>query len=212
MGHTTLNAALLKPLYTQTVREWPFLGTPVAVAARFEDASKSRAEVADQMVEFYLSLCGTAGFLYGVPGLAAMPLTLPANIVSLAFLQLHMCAALATLSGFGPRSATVREMSVRCLLGDSKATRERDELEGIAKRVATKVAERGVRVATEQIFKGASQMVLRRLPFVGGAVGCTSDILTTRQVAAAARRAFLDSTPTFVEGEDTTKDDALNER
>ena len=192
---STLNAALLKPLYTQTVREWPFIGTPIAVAARFEDDSKSRSEVADQIVEFYLSLCGTTGFVCGVPGLAAAPITLPTNIVGIAFLQLHMCAALATLGGFDARSSAVREMSVRCLLGDSKATRERDELEGIAKRVATKVAERGVRVATEQALKGASQVVLRRIPLVGGAIGCTSDILTTRHVAHAARRAFLESAP-----------------
>ncbi len=198
MGNT-LNAALLKPLYSQVVREWPFLGTPVAVAARFDDEAKDSAKVAERIVEFYLSLCGSAGFVCGVPGLVAAPVTLPANIVSIAFLQLHMCAALATLGGFDARSSTVREMSIRCLLGDSKATRERDELEGVAKRVATKVAERGVRVITEQALKGASQVVLRRIPLVGGAIGCTSDVLTTRRVAAAARKAFLESVPNPVE-------------
>ena len=195
--NNTLHAALLKPLYSQAIREWPFLGTPVAVAARFEDASKDKSKVAERIVELYLSLCGSAGFACGVPGLMAVPVTLPANVVSVAFLQLHMCAALATLGGFDVHNAAVREMSIRCLLGDSKATRERDELEGVAKRLALKVAERGVRTVSEQLLKDASKLVLRRIPLVGGAVGCTSDVLTTRRVAAAARKAFLESVPNF---------------
>ena len=190
-----LHATLLKPLYTQAVRELPFLGTPVAIAARFENAAQDKNKVADHVVEFYLSLCGSAGFACGVPGLAAVPVTLPVNVVSVAFLQLHMCAALATLGGFDIHNPTVREMSIRCLLGDSKATRERDELEGVAKRFALKVAERSVRTISEQVLKNASQVVLRRLPLVGGAIGGTSDIITTRRVAAAARKAFLESLP-----------------
>ena len=197
----TIHAALLKPLYSQAVREVPFLGTPVAVAARFENAATDEAKVADHVVEFYLSLCGSAGFVCGVPGLVAAPITLPANVASVAFLQLHMCAALATLGGFDVHNSAVREMSIRCLLGDSKATRERDELEGVAKRVAIKVAERSVRLISEQALKGASKVVLRRIPLVGGAVGCTSDVLTTRRVALAARKAFLESAPgTLKEG------------
>lgn len=191
MSTSILRAAVLRPLYTQAVREWPVLGTPVAVAARFEDVSQD--ERAERLTALYTSLCGTTGFICGVPGLLAVPLTLPLNVTGTALLQLHMCAAFATLGGFDVHSPGVRERSIRCLLGDSNATRERDEVEGIAKRVALKVAERGVRTLGESLLKGATHGVVRRLPLVGGAIGGTSDALSTRRVAMAAKAAFLDT-------------------
>lgn len=192
MSTSTLRAAFLKPLYTQSLREWPLLGTPIAVAARFEDNSLSRAEVAGKITDLYTSLCGGAGFICGAPGWVAAPVTLPLNVTSVALLQLHMCAALATLGGFDAHSGLVRELSIRCLLGEGKGHVEQDEAAGVAKRVAIKVAERGVRTLGEQVAKTATHGALKRLPFVGGAIGSVSDIASTRRVAKAAKKAFLD--------------------
>lgn len=187
-----LRAALLKPLYEQALREWPLLGTPVAVAARFENASASKREMAGNVTDFYTSLCGGAGFVFGVPGLVAAPVTLPLNVTSVALLQLHMCAALATLGGFDAHSGAVRELSIRCLLGEGKGTLEQDEAAGALGRVAVKVAERGVRTLAEQGAKVATHGALKRLPFVGGVLGSVSDIRSTRRVAEAAQKAFLE--------------------
>ena len=167
------------------------MGTPVAVAARFEDANASQDETAAKMVDFYASLCGTAGFACGAPGLVAAPVTLPLNVASVALLQLHMCAALATLGGFDAHSSAVREISVRGLLGEGKGMLEQDEAAGVAKRVAIKVAERGVRTLGEQGAKALTHGALRRLPFLGGAIGSASDVASTYRVAKAARKAFL---------------------
>ena len=83
-----------------------------------------------------------------------------------------------------------------------KGNLEQDEAAGVAKRIAVKVAERGVRTVGEQVAKAATHGALKRLPFVGGAIGSISDIASTRRVAEAARKAFLDVTqlPDF-EGE-----------
>lgn len=186
-----LRAALLKPLYAQAVREWPVLGTPVAVAARYQDTSPDQDEVAAQMISLYLSLCGTTGFMCGVPGLLVVPLTLPLNLTGVALLQLHMCAAIATLGGFDMHATSVREMSIRCLVGDNSATRERSEVEGTAKRMAIKAAERGARFVGEQVLKRATHGVVRRLPLVGGVVSGTLDVVATQRVADAACIAFL---------------------
>jgi hypothetical protein len=191
MSTSILRTALLKPLYTQAIREWPLLGTPVAVAARYQDVSTDRDEVAEHMINLYISLCGTTGFACGVPGLLAVPLTLPLNLTGVALLQLHMCAAIATLGGYDMHAASVREISIRCLVGDSSATQERSETEGTAKRMATKVAERGARLLGEQVVKRATNGVVRRLPLVGGVMSGAMDVVATQRVAEAARTAFL---------------------
>jgi len=205
MSTSTLRAAVLKPLYAQSLREWPVLGTPVAVAARFESDNLSQKEIATNIVDFYTSLCGGAGFLCGTPGLVAAPITLPLNVATVALLQLHMCAALATLGGYDAHTGLVRELSIRCLLGEGRGELEQDEAAGVAKRIAVKVAERGVRTVGEQAAKAATHGALKRLPFVGGAIGSVSDIASTRRVAEAARKAFLDvaQLPTFEDEPDS---------
>ena len=191
MPTSILRAALLKPLYAQALREWPLLGTPVAVAARYDRSGLSQTEAADELITYYTSLGGGAGFIFGAPGLVLAPVTLPVNIASVALLQLHMCAALATLGGFDAHSQAARELSIRCLLGEGNATVEQDEAKGVLWRVAAKAAERGVRTLGEQVVRRASHGVVRRLPFIGGLIGGMSDAVATRRVGEAARKAFL---------------------
>ena len=195
----TLEMNLLKPLYAQATREWPLLGTPVAVAAQFENTSSTLEENAGHLITLYTSLSGVTGFVCGAPGLAAAPVTLPLNIAGVALLQLHMCAALATLGGFDMHNTVVREQAIRCLVGNQEVPRERAEVEEGLERVGIKMTERGVRLLSEQVAKQVGKGVTRRLPLVGGIIGSVSDSVTTRRVGKAALKTFITSVAEEVE-------------
>ena len=202
---------MLKPLYAQAVREWPLLGTPVAVAAQFENTSLTLEENAGRLIALYTSLCGATGFVCGAPGLAAAPVTLPLNITGVALLQLHMCAALATLGGFDMHNTAVREQAIRCLVGHQEVPRERAEVEEGLERVGIKMTERGVRLLGEQVAKQIGKGVTRRLPLVGGVIGSVSDSVTTRRVGKAALKTFITSADESVDEPASQQADEVNE-
>lgn len=181
--------ALFTTLYRRAVDGLPVLGTPADVVARLpEGSSAARAE---RLERLYVGLCSGTGFACGLPGYATMPLTVPANIASVALLQLHMCAAIALLDGRDLQDAGTREVCIDCVLDNLDHAPRRDETEGVLERVGTKIAERGVRFVSEQVPRWLSRRGARSLPLVGGLVSGVADAYSTRRVGRAARQAFL---------------------
>lgn len=192
--------AILTRFYNRAIEGLPLLGPPSAVVQRMQgDDPEAKA---DSVIQLYTVLCGSTGFLCGLPGYAAMPVTIPANIAGVALLQLHMTATLATIYGRDVHADATRKACIQCVVENSehtperKHTPERDEGHEFSSRIGTKLAERGMRFLSEQatrIFRKAGQM--RSLPLVGGLVGGVSDVYATRRVGRAARRAFLNPSP-----------------
>lgn len=197
---------VLDKLYDRALSGLPVLGTPRAMARRFE--GKTLEARADRAVAFYTVMSGTAGFAFGITGLITVPVTVPANIASVALLQLHLCAALAVLHGRDPHDADVRAACIACVLRRSEAEhtgREETsqpaerEKKSLLSRLTTKLLERGVRITAEQAGRLASRGA-RSLPLVGGLVGGTSDAYATGEVGRAARAAFNDNSRGALEG------------
>lgn len=181
---------LLEPLYRQALGGLPGLGTPQEIGRRFQEGTATQGEAAHQLVQLYAALCGLTGFVCGLPGFLALPVTVPTNVAGVALLHLHMCAALAVLHGEDPTDPATRERCIRCVLGDMEAQAESDETKGVAERFGFKLAERGARFVAEQLVKRATGQVVRRLPLLGGILGGASDTYATERVAKAARLAF----------------------
>ena len=205
-----MKSQLLKPLYAKVRRGLPGLGTPADVARRFggrTDASGVGAPppadldaAADRIAALYIGLGGATGFVGGLPGFLLLPVTLPANLIAVAALQLHLCAALAVLGGHDPEDPETRDQCIRCLLDRMDAGGPNSEDAEVATRTGLKLAERGIRYAAEKTTRlagwAARSVVLRRtglgrLPLVGGVLGAGSDAVVTRHVARCARAAFL---------------------
>lgn len=197
---------VLDKLYDRALSGLPVLGTPRAMARRFKEQSLEART--DRAVKFYTVLSGTAGFAFGVTGLVTVPVTVPANIASVALLQLHLCAAMAVLHGRDPREADVRATCIACVLQRSDAEQAGEEgserpaereKKGLLARLTTKLLERGVRITAEQAGRLASKGA-RSLPLVGGLVGGTADAYATGEVGRAAQAAFEDGGRGALEG------------
>lgn len=190
---------LFDRLYDRVNRGLPLLGTPAEHAARLLEETGRPGPAADAAISLATVLGGATGFIFGLPGLLLTPITLPANVVGAAAVQLHLAATLAAIAGHDPADPATRWACVACL--ERKVGREgrNEPEEEVAVRAGIKVAERLVRLAGESAARGAGwaarRLVLRgvgrRIPGVGGVVGASTDGLMTRHVAACARERFL---------------------
>lgn len=198
-----MRQSLLHRLYDEALNGLPVLGPPEA-AAGHDRRGASSAEAAEALVQRYALLSGATGFACGLPGYLTMPVTIPSNLAGVTLLQLHLCAALAVLAGRDPHADDVRRQCIACVLdapspseasseassGEASRPEQDEEREGLLRRLAGKVGERGVRFAAEQVA-GALTKSARSLPLVGGAVSGMADARSTQAVGRRARQAFL---------------------
>ena len=139
-----------------------------------------------------------------IGGLAALPVTMPANLAGVAVVQVRMVAAIAHLRGYDLDDNRVRTALVMCLLGG----------EQVAKRIVEgKLPTSPMAVATAPMFdpeldrqvaeevtadlaariggKNLALVVTRRVPLLGGGIGAVMDGLATHQIGRYAKGELL---------------------
>lgn len=211
-----MNGALLDRFQDRALAGLPLLGTPRHRAERHRRRFGFDRDAAGALLPGYVGLAGAAGFLCGVPGYGAMPVTVPANVAGVLVLHLHLAATVAALSGADPADPEVRRRCRECL-GSGKG--DPGEADGGAgetgggteasdggapplpgrlglRRLKTKLGERGLRLAAEWmplLRHGAGRRSARNLPLLGGAIGAVADGGQTTLVGSRAIRAFFDA-------------------
>ena len=161
----------------------------------------------NRRIAFYCTGAGAAGFVTNMGGVFTLPVALPANLVSLATIQLKLISEIAVGRGYDLADEEIRTVAVACLAGQSALDLVKDA--GI--QLGVRMTERAVSqlagaslarlnqaVGTSIVAKaGTSGMakLTRIVPFVGGLVGGTIDAASTRAVAEIAKRAFIRRDP-----------------
>ena len=191
-----MKRSILRLIYRRVLRGLPGLGTPSETASRVRRQGTTLDDAASRIVAIHTTLGSSQGFLFGLPGLLLLPVTLPANLAAAAAVQLHMAASLAALAGLDPDDAEVRDRCVACLLRRGPGDGSSDEGEEIATRTGVKLLERGARWVVERVARRAARSTLRRVgvrsvPLIGGMLGGASDGWVTRAVGACARAEFV---------------------
>lgn len=90
----------------------------------------------DRMIRSQHTYVTVTGFVAGLPGAIAMPVTIPADLANVFYVQLRMAAAIACLYGEDPQSDEVRAFCYACLLGNAA----REVLAKAGVQIANKVA------------------------------------------------------------------------
>ena len=96
------------------------------LAADYMDSGKTPEECARNFINWQTGKAGVAGFALGLPGIAAMPLTIPADFASSAYIQLRMIAVIGILFGWEATSDQFRTTAFSCLLGTITSEAVRD--------------------------------------------------------------------------------------
>ena len=87
---------------------------PLSLAESYQGRHSSPRRDANALIRWQTAKAAGLGFITGVPGLPAMPVTLPANLTSVLFIQIRMIAGYSLLGGLRPQRRS-RKNAVLCL-------------------------------------------------------------------------------------------------
>ena len=173
------------------------------LAQEYMDRYKASTIAAKELIKQQLLKCSASGFITGFGGLLTLPLTVPANVASVLYVQMRMIAALAAIGGYDVHSDEVQTLVYLCLVGSSltdvvKSTGIKiankvttNMLKTLPGAVLTKINQKvGFRLLTKFGTKGAVNLV-KVVPVAGALVGAGIDYGSTKLIADKAYNAFL---------------------
>lgn len=173
------------------------------IAESYMKSGGSKLDQANSLIRWQNTKAGTSGFLTGLGGIIIMPVTIPANIASVIYVQVRMIAAIAHLGGYDLKDDRVKALVYACLAGNAA----KDILKDVGIVVGKKVVENSIKKIGGETIKKINQWIGFRLltkfgekgvinlgkavPLVGGIVGGTFDSISTNVIANFARDTFI---------------------
>ena len=112
--------ALLDTCYEKCLNGIPYVSPPVSELANdYLDKYPTKQQACKAMINNQIIKCTTSGFISGFGGVITMPVTLPANIGSVLYVQMRMIACTAYMAGFELNSDQTQTFVYACLAGVS---------------------------------------------------------------------------------------------
>jgi uncharacterized protein (DUF697 family) len=158
---------------------------------------------ANSLIRWQNTKAGTSGFLSGLGGLILMPVTIPANITSVMYVQVRMIAAIAHMGGHDLKDDRVKSLVYACLCGNAA----KDIVKEIGIKVGNKLTEQAIKnISRETVIKINQAVGFRLLtkfgqtgainlgkavPLIGGIIGATFDSVSTNTIGNIARDTFI---------------------
>lgn len=173
------------------------------MAANYAKGKGTKIDQANSLIRWQNAKAGTSGFITGLGGLITMPITIPANITSVIYVQIRMIAAIACLGGHDLKDDRVKTLVYACLTGNVAKDILKDvgivvgrkltenAIKNISGKTITVINQKvGFRLLTKFGEKGAVNLG-KSIPLVGGFIGATFDSVTTNLIGNIARDTFL---------------------
>lgn len=155
------------------------------------------------MLKNQITKCTTSGFITGFGGIITMPVTLPANVTSVLYIQMRMVACTAYMAGFELDSDETQTFIYACLAGVAVNGLVKQAgikfgvkfanglIKKIPRKVLTKINQKvGFRLVTKFGTKGIVNLG-KLLPGVGAAVGGGLDFVETKIIANRSYKWFF---------------------
>ena len=168
------------------------------------EKNKDSKEAAKKMLNNQIVKCATSGFITGFGGAITLPITIPANISSVLYVQIRMIACTAYMAGYDLKSDQVQTLVYACLAGVSvsqvvKQTGVKigmkmanSAIKKIPGKTLTKINQKvGFRFITKFGSKGAINLG-KLVPGVGGVIGGSLDYVETKTIAKRAYDWFFE--------------------
>lgn len=177
-------------------------------SAREALKGRTSEEAVKALIRSHCLAAGGQGFVTGLGGLIAMPVTLPANIGAAYLVQAHLAASIARVYGWDEHSEEVRTAILLCLAGHAGTEMLKRVGIPVGKRYAATLLGRlpgaasrginrriGMALLAKQGARRAPVTLGRAVPLVGGIVGGGVDLAATRAVGHFADRFFRPQPP-----------------
>lgn len=213
----------LDTTYSKVNEGIPKVSKPVQeMAQEYLDRYPDINVAVKKMVDMQKVKCTTSGFLSGLGGAIVMPVTIPANVGGVLYVQMRMIASVAYMGGFDLSSDEVQTFVYACLAGVS--------VNAVVKKfgvnLGIKLATKGIQKIPGKVLTKINQKVAFRLitkfgekglinlgkliPVVGGIINGGLDLAETNAIANRAVKMFIDKD--FAgQGEDVLTDEEIVE-
>lgn len=196
---------VLSTLYDKSKTGIPFVSKPVeTVAEEYLKKYPNKQKAAKRMLNIQVAKCATSGFITGFGGLITMPVTIPADLSSVLYVQMRMIACTACIGGYNLNDDEVQAFVFACLAGVSVS--EVAKKFGI--RFGEKIAEQGIKKIPGKVLISINKKVGFRLvtkfgekglinigkmiPIVGAVINGGFDLGETKLIANRAYKMFME--------------------
>lgn len=165
---------------------------------------KTKEAACKAMIKSQIAKCTTSGFLTGFGGIITLPVTLPANVTSVLYVQMRMIACIAYMSGYELNSDQTQTFVYACLAGVSvneiikQASIKfgvkfaQSMIKKIPGKVLTKINQKvGFRFITKFGEKGIINLG-KLVPGVGAVIGGSIDFAETKAISKRAYKWFME--------------------
>ena len=165
---------------------------------------KTKEEACKAMIRNQITKCATSGFITGFGGFITMPVTLPANITSVIYVQMRMIACTSYMAGFDLNSDQTQTLVYACLAGVAVNNVMKQAsikfgvkfanglIKKIPGKVLTKINQKvGFRFITKFGTKGVVNLG-KPIPGVGAVIGGGLDLVETKIIAKRSYKWFFE--------------------
>ncbi|MCU1741664.1 MULTISPECIES: EcsC family protein [unclassified Pseudomonas] len=205
--------------YEKAMDGIPGTGNAQEFADEYRNNNANALDAANSLIRWQNTKAATSGFLTGLGGIITLPVTIPANVASVMYVQLRMITAIAYLGGHDPKEDRVKTLVYTCLAGNAA----KDILKDVGISIANKLAISSINKISGATLTKINQAVGFRLltkfgstgvvnlgkavPLLGGLIGASFDSITTNTIGNTARDIFIGDATESV----TTKEAAIVE-
>ena len=190
-------------IYDKAVNGLPMCETAEEMAASYLKDQGSLYEQANSLIRWQNTKAAGSGFLTGLGGVLVMPITLPAGMSSVIYIQIRMVAAIASMAGYDLKDDRVKSLIYVCLIGDAA----KDVLKNVGIVMGSKMATNAIKNISGKTIVMINQKVGFRLltkfgetgvinlgkavPIIAGLIGGTMDSMATNTIGNVARDIFI---------------------
>ena len=145
----------------------------------------------DSLIKWQVAKAATSGFVTGLGGVMVMPLTVPANIASVIYVQIRMITAIAYMGGHDIKDDRVKSLVYICMVGNGAKELLKDISIKAGGRILSNIMEKvSAKLATKAGAKSLTSAG-KAIPVLGGIVGGSYDAVSTKIVGKVAKRIFI---------------------
>ena len=196
---------MLDSCYLKTVDGIPLVSQSVEeLANEYIEKYPTKEKAIEAMLKNQILKCTISGFITGFGGFITMPVTIPANLSSVIYVQMRMIACCAYISGHELHSDQTQTFVYACLAGVSvNAILKQGGIkfgmkfaQGLVNKIPGKVLTKiNQKVGFRFITKAGSKGIInlgKVIPAVGSVVGGILDFVETKIIADRAYKWFIE--------------------
>lgn len=191
-----LVAKTLDWAYTKAVTGFTGVDSAYELAHNYMQKEGSLEEQIESLIRWQTAKCAASGFVTGMGGLITMPITVPANIASVIYVQIRMICAIAYMGGHDIRDDKVKTFIYISMVGNGAKELLKNFSIKIGEKILIKtLASINTKITTRlavKIGEKSAASAGKAIPILGGVISGGLDAASTRIVGKMAKRIFID--------------------